>query len=153
MDTLRVKIKRLRPNAVLPRYAHGPGEDAGLDLHSAEDVRLQAGVPTLIKTGLSIELPTGFEAQIRPRSGLALKHGVTVLNSPGTLDPGYRGEVGVILLWNGHNPTSDTFGTFEINKGDRIAQMVVARYVGVEWAESELSQSSRGDGGFGSSGV
>src|SRR5580698_786795 len=115
---------------MVPRYAHGPNEDAGMDLHSVEAVTLAAGETRLVATGLAIELPAGYEAQIRPRSGLALKHSITLPNSPATIDPGYRGELRIIL----HN-----FGQvdFDIRPGDRIAQMVVASYEAVEWEESE----------------
>jgi dUTP pyrophosphatase len=149
---LTLKIKKLAPNAVIPSYAHGPDEDAGFDLRAIQPAILKPLVPTLVKTGLSIALPPGFEAQIRPRSGLALKHGITVLNSPGTVDPGYRGEIGVILLWTGVNrgPGAEII----INEGDRIAQMVVARYEPIEFAvEEELAETARGAGGFGSSGL
>ena len=141
----RVRIRKLHEYAVLPRYAHGPDEDAGMDLHSVEAVVLAAGETRLVATGLALEIPPGFEAQIRPRSGLALKHGITLPNAPATIDPGYRGEVKVIL----HN-----FGSaaFEIAVGDRIAQMVIARYEAVEGDEGELGDSVRGHGGFGSSG-
>jgi dUTP pyrophosphatase len=142
---MRVRIKRLRTDAFLPEYAHGPEEDAGLDLRAADGVVLAPGVPQAVPTGLAIELPPGFEAQVRPRSGLALKHAITLPNSPGTIDPGYRGEIRVILLNLGHEP-------FPIARGERIAQMVIARYERVEWEESELSETSRGEGGFGSSG-
>ncbi len=142
---MRVKLKRLRPEATLPSYAHGPAEDAGLDLAAAEDAVLPPGVPYAVPTGLAIDLPSGFEAQIRPRSGLALKHAITLPNAPGTIDPGYRGEVCVILLNLGREP-------YQVHRGDRIAQIVIARYEPVEWDESELSQTERGDGGFGSSG-
>lgn len=135
----------LHPDAVLPRYAHGPDEDAGMDLHAVEDVLLEPGVPALVPTGLAIELPPGYEAQIRPRSGLALRHAITLPNAPATIDPGYRGEIRVILLNLGRAP-------YLVRKGDRIAQMVVARYEAIEWVEAELSASRRGDGGFGSSG-
>jgi len=140
-----VKIRRLHPDAVLPRYAHGPAEDAGMDLHAVENVVLGSGETKLVSTGLAIELPPGFEAQLRPRSGLALKHGITLPNAPATIDPGYRGELRVILHNFGREP-------FTIQPGERIAQMVVARYEAVEWIETELSDSQRGQGGFGSSG-
>ena len=141
-----MKIRRLREDAVIPRYAHGPEEDAGMDLHSVESVTLAPGDTKLVATGLTIELPPGFEAQIRPRSGLALKHSITLPNSPATIDPGYRGEIRVILQNLGRE-------AFEIHPGDRIAQMVIARYEAVEWVEEgELSESVRGQGGFGSSG-
>jgi len=140
-----VRIKRLHPEAFLPAYTHGPGEDAGLDLRALEDTVLPPGVPRAVSTGLAIELPPGFEAQIRPRSGLALNHAITLPNSPATIDPGYRGEIRVILLNLGGEP-------YRVQRGDRIAQMVVARYEAVEWEEGELGESRRGAGGFGSSG-
>jgi dUTP pyrophosphatase len=98
-----------------------------------------------VPTGLAIELPPGYEAQVRPRSGLALKHAITIPNSPATIDPGYRGEIRVILLNAGHN-------RYRVEKGDRIAQLVIARYEAVDWEEGELGESARGVGGFGSSG-
>ena len=142
---MKIRIKRLREDAFLPAYAHGPQEDAGLDLRAAEDVTLTPGTPQLVPTGLAIEVPPGYEAQIRPRSGLALKHAITLPNSPATIDPGYRGEIRVILLNLGHEG-------YEVHRGDRIAQMVLARYETVEWEEGELGDSARGTGGFGSSG-
>jgi dUTP pyrophosphatase len=142
---MRIRIRRLRQDAALPEYAHGPEEDAGLDLRAVEGVTLEPGSPHLVATGLSIELPPGYEAQIRPRSGLALKHAITLPNSPATIDPGYRGEIRVILLNQGRAP-------YEIQPGDRIAQMVIARYEPIEWEEGELNESRRGEGGFGSSG-
>ncbi len=131
--------------AILPEYAHGPKEDAGLDVRSLEDTVLAPGIPQAVATGLSLEIPSGYEVQIRPRSGLALKHAITVPNAPATIDPGYRGELRVILLNLGQNP-------YQIHSGDRIAQMVLAKYEAVEWEEGELSESVRGAGGFGSSG-
>jgi len=142
---VRIRVNLLHPDAVLPRYAHGPEEDAGLDLHAVEDVLLEPGEPALVPTGLAIELPPGYEAQIRPRSGLALRHAITLPNAPATIDPGYRGEIRVILLNLGRAP-------YLVRKGDRIAQMVVARYEAIEWVEAELSHTRRGAGGFGSSG-
>ena len=135
----------MRDDARLPAYAHGPQEDAGLDLRAVEGVVLEPGKPQLVPTGLAIELPPGYEAQIRPRSGLALQHAITLPNSPATIDPGYRGEIRVILLNLGREP-------YEIHPGDRIAQMVIARYEPIEWEEGELNESRRGTGGFGSSG-
>ncbi len=129
----------------MPAYAHGPDADAGMDLCAVEDVELQPHVPALVRTGLAIELPPGFEAQIRPRSGMALNHAVILPNSPGTIDPGYRGEIRVILLNLGREP-------YHVRKGERIAQLVVARYESVEWVEGELGESARGTAGFGSSG-
>ena len=142
---MRIRVNLLHPDAVLPRYAHGPEEDAGLDLHAVEDVLLEPGEPALVPTGLAIELPPGYEGQIRPRSGLALRHAITLPNAPATIDPGYRGEIRVILLNLGRAP-------YLVRKGDRIAQMVVARYEAIEWVEAELSDTRRGAGGFGSSG-
>jgi dUTP pyrophosphatase len=142
---VKIRIRRLRDDAVLPEYAHGPEEDAGLDLRAVEGGVLEPGRPRMLATGLCIELPPGYEAQIRPRSGLAAKHAITLANSPATIDPGYRGEIRVILLNLGREP-------YEIHAGDRIAQMVIARYEAIEWDEGELTESRRGEGGFGSSG-
>ncbi len=142
---MKIRIRRVSPQASLPQYAHGPTEDAGMDLCALEAVTLRPGQPGLVPTGLAIELPPGFEAQIRPRSGLALKHAITLPNSPATIDPGYRGEIKVILLNLGAVD-------YEIHAGDRIAQMIIARYEPVEWEESELNGTQRGEGGFGSSG-
>ena len=142
---MRISIQRLHADAILPSYAHGPSEDAGMDLHAIETVTLEPGTPRLVPTGVAIELPPGFEAQVRPRSGLALRHSITMPNAPATIDPGYRGEIRVILLNLGQAP-------YHVEAGDRIAQMIVARYEAVEWSEGELGQSSRGAGGFGSSG-
>jgi dUTP pyrophosphatase len=147
---LRIPIQLLNERASFPRYAHGPDEDAGLDLCATDSVVLEPGVPGLVPTGLAIELPPGYEAQIRPRSGLALKHAITLPNAPATIDPGYRGEIRVILLNLGRE-------AYQIQAGDRIAQMVIAKYEKVEWdlaerSDSKLSESKRGTGGFGSSG-
>ena len=144
-NELKIRLKRLAPEARLPEYAHGPEEDAGMDLRSLVTVVLSPGIPQAVPTGIAIELPAGYEAQVRPRSGLALKHAITIPNSPATIDPGYRGEIRVILLNVG---ASD----YKIEKGDRIAQLVIARYEPVEWEEGDLNQSVRGAGGFGSSG-
>lgn len=116
-----------------------------MDLCAVEDVILVPGEPQMVPTGLTIELPPGYEAQVRPRSGLAVKHSITMPNAPGTVDPGYRGELRVILLNLGGEP-------YTIRAGDRIAQMIVARYEAVEWVEGDLAASGRGAGGFGSSG-
>jgi len=116
-----------------------------MDLCAVEETTLAPGVPRLVATGLAIEVPPGFEAQVRPRSGLALRHSIAMPNAPGTIDPGYRGEVRVILLNLGRE-------AYTIHAGDRIAQMIVARYEAVEWREGELAESQRGGGGFGSSG-
>lgn len=139
-----LKIKRLSEGAILPHYAH-PG-DAGLDLFAVEEAELAPGQSCMVKTGVAIELPSRTEAQVRPRSGLANKHAVTVLNTPGTIDEGYRGEIGVILINHGKVP-------FIVEKGMKIAQMIVKPVISVRVEEvSELSDTSRGAGGFGSTG-
>ena len=142
---MKLSIRRIDPAAQMPTYAH-PG-DAGKDVRSIEELTLDPGARALVHTGLVFQLPPDAEAQVRPRSGLALKHGVTVLNSPGTIDAGYRGEVGVILVNLGQQP-------FRIEKGMKIAQVVVSR---VEQAEivdvQETDETDRGSGGFGSTGV
>jgi len=143
---MQLRIQKIHPAAKLPSYAHGPGEDAGMDLRAVEDATLEPGVPRLVSTGLAVEIPAGYEAQVRPRSGLALKHAITMPNAPGTIDPGYRGEIRVILLNLGRE-------AYTVRAGDRIAQMIVARYEAVEWVEAKLSDSARGAGGFGSSGT
>jgi dUTP pyrophosphatase len=147
VQNLIVPITRLRPDARLPESSHGPAEDAGLDLFAVEDVVLPAGRWESVPTGLAIEIPPGFEGQVRPRSGLARKFGVTLLNSPGTIDPGYRGELQVLLINHGAED-------FQVRKGDRIAQLIIGSYAAVEWSvKQELSQSRRAAGGFGSTGV
>ena len=129
----------------MPTYAH-PG-DAGMDVRSIEELTLEPGARALVHTGLVFQLPPDAEAQVRPRSGLALKYGVTVLNSPGTIDAGYRGEVGVILVNLGQRP-------FKIEKGMKIAQVVVSRVEQAEIVEvQETDETDRGSGGFGSTGV
>ncbi|MEQ1946802.1 MAG: dUTP diphosphatase [Bryobacteraceae bacterium] len=141
---LRIRIKKMHSDAVLPHYAHGPLEDAGMDLRSVERVVVSPGVAVGVPTGVAIELPSGYEAQIRPRSGLALKNSMSC--NFGTIDPGYRGEIKVVMF---------NFGKadYVVEKGDRIAQIVIAKYEAVEWEEGDdLSDSQRGSGGFGSSG-
>lgn len=133
----------------LPLPAYATLDSAGMDLRAAnpQPITLQPMQRALVPTGLRIELPAGYEAQVRPRSGLALRHGVTVLNAPGTIDADYRGEVGVLLVNLSTEP-------FTITRGDRIAQMVVARYEKVSWTESSaLGTTERGDGGYGHSGT
>ncbi|MDA8787755.1 dUTP diphosphatase [Schleiferiaceae bacterium] len=135
-----------RSNNPLPEFA--TTDSAGMDLraHLETGITLAPGERRLIPTGLHLALPPGLEAQVRPRSGLAYKHGVTVLNSPGTIDADYRGDVGVILINHGHEP-------FDVAPGDRIAQLVVARYERFDWQTVEhLDDTQRGDGGFGHSG-
>ncbi|TCP32115.1 dUTP pyrophosphatase [Scopulibacillus darangshiensis] len=139
-----LKVRLIHDDAHMPYQAHEG--DAGLDLYSIEETTIQPGDSALISTGIQIELPKGTEAQVRPRSGLALKHSVTVLNSPGTIDEGYRGEIKVILINHGKSE-------FKIVKQMRIAQMVVAPVANVTMTQiEELTPSERGEGGFGSSG-
>lgn len=130
----------------LPKYA--TKLSAGMDLRANidEPIILQPGERRLVPTGIHIGLPQGYEAQVRPRSGLALKHGITCLNTPGTIDADYTGDVGVILINHGHEP-------FTINDGDRIAQMIIAKFKKVTWVEVDvLQETERGDGGFGHTG-
>ncbi len=142
---MTVKFRKIDPDAVLPSYAH-PG-DAGMDVRSVEALEIAPGGRHLVRTGLVMMLPPGYEAQVRPRSGLALKSGVTVLNTPGTIDEGYRGEVGVILANFGATP-------FTVRKGDKIAQIVIAPCTRAEIVETEeTDETERGAGGFGSTGV
>ena len=138
-------FKRVHPDAALPAYAHP--SDAGMDLRSVEDMEIAPGRRALVHTGLVVNLPPMHEAQVRPRSGLALKNGVTVLNTPGTIDSGYRGEIGVILANFGDSP-------FRVAKGDKIAQLVIAPVLQPEVVEvQEIDETDRGSGGFGSTGV
>ena len=146
--TITIPILRFPHAEGLDLPAYATAQSAGLDLLAAvgEPVQLAPGKRALIPTGIAFALPAGYEAQVRPRSGLALKHGVTVLNSPGTVDADYRGEVSVILINHGDEP-------FTVERGQRIAQLVVARHERVLWDEvATLSDSSRGAGGFGSTG-
>ncbi len=144
-DRLTIAVRRLDPGLPLPAYAH-PG-DAGADLYAAVDVRLDPGQRATVPTGLAIALPDGFAAFVHPRSGLAARHGVTVVNAPGTVDAGYRGEIRVTLL------NTDTDTPVTIARGDRIAQMVIQRVERAEFVEADtLPDSVRGAGGFGSTG-
>jgi dUTP pyrophosphatase len=140
---MKIRIKNLHADAILPAYAHGAHEDAGLDLCAVERTVLSPGETRAVPTGLAIELTAGYEAQVRPRSGLALKHSITV--NFGTIDPGYRGEIRVIMFNLGR-------ADYTVERGDRIAQLIIARYEAIEWEEGDLGDSSRGAGGFGSSG-
>ena len=140
-----VKIKTLSENAKVPEYA--TTGSAGVDLSSAVSLTIEPGKIALVKTNISIEMPANIEAQIRSRSGLAIKNGIFVLNAPGTIDSDYRGDVGVILANFGEN-------AFVVNVGDRIAQMVFAKVIKPNFSTStELSETIRGDGGFGHTGV
>ena len=144
---MRIRIQPVHPAAVLPEYAHGPGEDAGMDLRAVDDAVLAPGVPQLVPTGLTIALPPGYEAQVRPRSGLALQHSITMPNAPGTIDSDYRGEIKAILVNFGET-------AFAIERGMKIAQLVIARHERIEFIETqELPASVRDVGGFGSTGI
>ena len=142
-----MKVKLInKSNHPTPSYA--TAQSAGMDLRAnlSKTITLNSLERAIIPTGLYMELPQGYEAQIRPRSGLAAKHGISVLNSPGTIDADYRGEIGVILVNCSNEP-------FDINDGERVAQMVIAKHESIEWLEvEELNDSSRGSGGFGSTG-
>lgn len=145
MNTFNLKVVKIHKDAILPNYAH-PG-DAGLDIYSVEEKVLNPGERALIKTGIKIELPRNTEAQMRPRSGLALKHGISLVNSPGTIDEGYRGEIGVIVINHGNE-------VFKVEKGMKICQMVIKPIWTVNVQEvQELDDTERGTGGFGSTGV
>jgi dUTP pyrophosphatase len=145
-SSLEVLITRLPESEGLELPSYQTDGSAGMDVRAAEDRVLQPGETALIPTGFSIAVPVGYEAQMRPRSGLALKHGITLMNSPGTIDSDYRGPVGVILSNLGHEP-------FFIHRGDRIAQMVIAQVKRACWKEvGTLDDTARGAGGFGSSG-
>lgn len=142
---MTLRFRKIAADAVIPSYAHDG--DAGMDVRSVEDLTVPARGRALVHTGLVMLLPPGWEAQVRPRSGLALKSGITVLNTPGTIDSGYRGEVGVILF-------NSSDADFRVSKGDKIAQIVVAPAVRAEIVETaEIDETERGSGGFGSTGV
>ena len=143
---LKIRVKKLRPSAVLPEYQ--TEHSAGMDLHARIDkpIIIKPGERLLVPTGIAIVVPEGYEAQIRPRSGLAIKNGITMLNTPGTIDADYRGEINVILINHGQED-------FTINNGDRIAQMVISKFEKAQWQEvKELDETIRGAGGFGSTG-
>ena len=149
MRRLSVCIMRLPHAADLSLPAYATAASAGMDLRAAidEPLTLAPGARTAVPTGISIALPEGVEAQIRPRSGLALDHGISMVNAPGTIDPDFRGEIRVILINLGDQP-------FTIRRGDRIGQMVIASYYHVQWNEvDELPDSERGDRGFGHTGL
>lgn len=146
---MRVRIRRLSTAQDLPLPSHGSPGSAGVDLRSAlpEEVVIRPGERLLVPTGLVLEIPPGWEGQVRPRSGLALRHGIGIVNAPGTIDSDYRGEVAVILINLGEAP-------FSLQRGDRIAQLVLSRVETIEWEEAEtLEDSGRGTGGFGSTGL
>jgi dUTP pyrophosphatase len=141
---MQLRFQKLHPDAIIPQYQHDG--DSGVDLHAIKATAIAPHTTALIATGLAAEIPPGTELQIRPRSGLALKHSLTVLNTPGTIDASYRGEIGVILINHGK-------ATFYVNAGMRIAQMVMSPIIQAEIIEvNELSDTSRSSGGFGSTG-
>ena len=143
MDIININISA-EEDCLIPSYEAAGA--SGADLKSKEDGILKSGERRLVKTGVFIELPAGYEAQVRPRSGLALKHGITMLNSPGTIDSDYRGEIGVIMINHGSEP-------FVYKKGDRIAQLVISKYSRVEFKNTlSLTETVRGAGGFGHTG-
>jgi dUTP pyrophosphatase len=146
---IRVRLRRLPAAHDLPLPAAASAGSSGCDLRAAlaGEAVLRPGERLLVPTGLALEIPPGWEGQVRPRSGLALRHGIGMVNAPGTIDSDYRGEVGVLLINLGSEP-------FTVRRGDRIAQLVIARVESVEWEEAEaLDGSDRGEGGFGSTGV
>jgi len=144
--SIRVAVKRLPHGEGLPLPAYATSGAAGMDVVSAEDVVIAPGARHAVATGLAVAIPQGFEIQVRPRSGLALKHGITVPNTPGTIDSDYRGELKVILINLGNEP-------FTVQRGDRVAQLVLAPVVQAAWDEvAELDATDRGAGGFGSTG-
>jgi dUTP pyrophosphatase len=146
MSTIEVRIRRLPGSDDLALPAYQTPHSAGMDLVAAEDATVEPGSRVGIGTGLAIALPDGYEAQIRPRSGLAIRHGITLANTPGTIDADYRGEIRILLINHGGE-------TFTVRRGDRIAQMVVAPVTRALWRETEeLTDTERGAGGFGSTG-
>jgi dUTP pyrophosphatase len=164
-NKIKVGFKKVHPEAKLPTYAHEG--DAGMDVYAAEDIKLKPYVPAVVHTGLVAEIPEGYELQVRSRSGLAAKHGISVLNSPGTIDQGYKGEIGVVLFWAPPIPNAiycsrDDCGvhvkadyiTHSVLKGDRIAQLVLSPVTTCAPVEvQDVSETERGSRGFGSTGI
>ena len=144
MQPIEIKFQKLHPDAQVPSYAHIG--DAGADVYGVTEVTLEPQKRAAIPTGLAVDIPVGYEIQVRPKSGLALKHGITVLNSPGTVDAGYRGEIQVIVINLG-----DKAYTFA--KGQKIAQLVLKPVIQASYVEGDLGTSDRGVGGFGSTGL
>jgi dUTP pyrophosphatase len=146
LEEIPVRVTRLAHGEGLPLPAYATDGAAGMDVVSAEDVSLAPGARHAVATGLALAIPPGFEIQVRPRSGLALKHGISVPNTPGTIDSDYRGELKVILINLGSDP-------FDIRRGDRVAQLVLAPVTRANWLEVDaLDETARGKGGFGSTG-
>ncbi len=149
MDKIAIKFKRLEENRDLPLPGYESEDSSGMDIRAAveEELTLNPGEIRLIPTGLAVAIPQGYEGQVRPRSGLALKHGIGMVNSPGTIDSDYRGEIGIIVINWGQRP-------FKIRRGDRIAQIIIARAYRADITEvDDLDSTQRGGGGFGHSGV
>ncbi|MDP6179735.1 MAG: dUTP diphosphatase [Desulfatiglandales bacterium] len=149
MDKIAIKFKRLEENRDLPLPGYESEDSSGMDIRAAvkEELTLNPGEIRLIPTGLAVAIPQGYEGQVRPRSGLALEHGIGMVNSPGTIDSDYRGEIGIIVINWGHRP-------FKIKRGDRIAQIIIARAYQADITEvDDLDSTQRGGGGFGHSGV
>ena len=145
MSKIEVTVQKLNDNVKIPVYAHEG--DAGVDLYAGGDFNLKPGERVLVPTGLKMAIPPGYEGQVRPKSGLALKHGITVLNTPGTVDAPYRGEVGIIVI--NHDPRT----AYEIKKGEKIAQMVFNKVEYATFTEAkDLAATTRGEGGYGSTG-
>ena len=144
METISVKFQKLHPEAQVPSYAHLG--DAGADVYSIAEIHLASMHRAAIPTGLAVEVPLGYELQVRPKSGLALKHGISVLNSPGTVDAGYRGEIQIIVINLGAEP-------YTFFRGQKIAQLVLKPVIQAEYVAGNLSSSDRGTGGFGSTGL
>ena len=144
MQTVEIKFQKLHPDAQVPSYAHTG--DAGADVYSVVEVTLQPSDRAAIPTGLAVDIPLGYEIQVRPKSGLALKHGLAVLNSPGTVDAGYRGEIQVIVINLGKE-------SFTFVKGQKIAHLFLKPVIQAQYIEGELGTSDRGVGGFGSTGL
>lgn len=144
MQTIEIKFQKLHPDAQIPSYAHIG--DAGADVYAVAEVIVAPQKRAAIATGLAVDIPLGYEIQVRPKSGLALKHGITVLNSPGTVDAGYRGEIQVIVINLGDE-------TYTFTKGQKIAQLVLKPVLQASYVEGELGTSDRGVGGFGSTGL
>ena len=144
MQTIEIKFQKLHPDAQVPSYAHVG--DAGADVYSVAEVTLEPLGRAAIPTGLAVDIPIGYEIQVRPKSGLALKHGVTVLNTPGTIDAGYRGEIQILMINLGTE-------SYTFLKGQKVAQLVLKPVLQANYIEGELGSSDRGSGGFGSTGI
>ena len=141
---IKIKIQKISNDAIIPRYAHDT--DTGMDIYSTEEIVILPNHRCLVPTGIKVEIPKGYEIQIRPKSGLAIKHGITILNTPGTIDSGYRGEIKVIVI----NHSSKHY---KIEKGQKIAQIILNKIEKIKFTETKLGKTKRGEGGFGSTGL